>query len=301
MPYAGVRVSSASVDDDTLGDLRHVVALASIVPRPPVAMVDYLHEQTIGGMLRNTFRIFFSHFPMLYLISSAPLIPLAVLNIHAQHAHNRNVASVALLSNLIVGVIIAPAIAVAVSDICVAAHPRFLRSYRRGLGTAPFGIIGTALVLGLAPVAGAGVLGAAAASWRVPPVVVLAIVLAGVVAAVWIWTRYLLIFPVMVIESIWGRRAAKRASLLTRDYSVRNLCVVSFCGVVALTLHMLIVAPVAVALLNSRVDDEVAALLLGVLSNAFAALYSIPTMLLYYDMRIKKEAFDVTALLADLN
>jgi len=273
----------------------------------PAELIGYLHAQTIGSTLRASFSIFRAHFRTLYLVYSLPVLPLATLQAHAGHEGQFTFGLLVTLVSIPVFFLTGLAGVVAVSDICVAARPGVRRSFGRMLTTMPFKVVVTVLVLSilfticvlvsLALIVGGVMLAGTTEAGGA------ALVIAGVVVAVGsllLLLRYMLLLPVIVLESRWGRDAVKRASLLGRGYYSRNVCVVALCLAVSTILQLVTAGALKFMESSTGIRSEAFDVLIAIISNTLAPLYGISLVILYYDMRVRKEALDLTALLADL-
>jgi len=175
---------------------------------------------------------------------------------------------------------------VAVSEICLGIRPSAVRAYSRVFANAGR-VFGTYLLATLIVVMG-----------------LLALIVPGFVLGIW----YMFVGPVVVIESVGGRAALKRSRELGRGFYWRNFGVYLLLSLVVVVV-MLVVAVLAGALVGAvlgvvgfSIDDITRiSMLVGTVSFIlFTPVILIALVLLYYDMRARKEGYGATQLAEDL-
>ncbi len=129
--------------------------------------------------------------------------------------------------------------------------------------------------------------------------------IAAIVLFIWLFLRYAVAVPACVLEDIRARAALKRSVALTRGSRGRIFVVVLLFGVLEIVisggLGMLIgilgvtgkLGPVAMVIATNASSFIVGALLGPVIAIALA--------LVYYDERVRKEAFDIQLMMAALD
>src|SRR5207244_7612398 len=93
-------------------------------------MRDYIAEQSIGEIIRNTFEVYFSNFLPIFLIYFVPVFPFKIMLLYGELTDK---IALSITGNIINGFIVffsISAITIAVSDICVGNKPSFFRAYR---------------------------------------------------------------------------------------------------------------------------------------------------------------------------
>ncbi len=106
--------------------------------------------------------------------------------------------------------------------------------------------------------------------------------------------------PIVVIEGVWGFKALRRSIQLGRNYYLRNL------GVMLLLYVIVTLAFIVMFYLSVRfygIHPWIAVTDLGLrdlILCALAPILIIRTVILYYDMRVRNEAYDITALAEEL-
>ena len=240
--------------------------------------MNYLRVYSFGSIISTSWRIYFRERVTLFLIY---IIPLAF--VHAFVAWVKGAGGIGLavasLSFVFASMFVAFPLTVAISEICLGIKPSVARSYRRAfaeprklLGTyaLAFGIILLGFVLFLVP---------------------------GILFSVW----YTFAGPVVVLEGLAGRTALKRSRELGRGYYLRNFGILFLSQLLTLLLAMVLsgLVGVAMALSFGRVS-EAAQFLGGVLGLLVAPPAVIAFVLLYYDMRVRKEGYGAAQLADDL-
>jgi hypothetical protein len=133
-------------------------------------------------------------------------------------------------------------------------------------------------------------------------IVILGFFVAGAVWATRIYCRYALAVPACLLEKLPARQALKRSKWLSRGGLGRIFLVFFLMGMLALGLSYAIQFPIA--LLAERYPGVISLVL--ELMGAFLALtFALPTgtiavCLVYYDQRVRKEAFDLQLMMDSL-
>jgi hypothetical protein len=120
---------------------------------------------------------------------------------------------------------------------------------------------------------------------------------ASLIVVVTVVLRLLFASSVVVLEGVWALKALKRSKALATGFNWRNLAVLSLLFVVVLI--VLTVAATAFTLLHVK-SAFVARIFTTVVATINVPLFFIAVVLLYYDIRVRKEAYDNSALAEDL-
>lgn len=239
-------------------------------------MVGFVKESTVGEIIGDTFRLYFRNLLPLFLISLVPALPFDLLVAIGTSTQNVGLTVVGQALALAADVFVYGAITVAVSDICVGNRPTLKRSFS-AIGRVLGRYLGTYALTMLIFLIGLALL-----------------VVPGLVAAV------LLMFtlPVAVIERKRPIAAITRSIALGKGFYWRNFGVQMLALLVAIAAFGLLIAVVAMAAVVLGVEPEGFgfSLLMSVASDFATPLMQIPLVLLYYDMRVRKEFFDGAAL-----
>ena len=133
-------------------------------------------------------------------------------------------------------------------------------------------------------------------------------VLTGVLLIIFL-VRYSVAVPALVLENLSARQALKRSVALTRGFLWRLLVV----GVLTLLIRTVVVflcqSPFTIAVLLVTVKGgypsiwlQIPSMLVaGVCATATAPLFMIGFALAYYDLRVRKEGFDLQLMMSNLD
>lgn len=105
--------------------------------------------------------------------------------------------------------------------------------------------------------------------------------------------------PVVVLENVWGFRALKRSWELGHHYYLRNFVLF----ILPYTAYFLISLFLGVSVLLFQPETLMSILLVGMkeaVVSLITPLAIITTVLLYYDMRVRNEAYDIVSLAEEL-
>jgi hypothetical protein len=241
-------------------------------------MRNYIQEQSAGEIIKGVFDIYGRNFLTIFLIYVLPLLPVTFLQAHARAEKDIGLTGIASLLYLVVMLFVLPAITVAVSDICVGNKVGFWRSYRRAFGKTVLQYWITYLLLTLVLLGG-----------------FLLLIIPGVILSL----QYMFTMQVVVLERLWGRKALKRSKALGKGFYVRN---------VGIILLLMIFAMFAGGVLGGlfglffpqHLTSWVFKVFIDVLNNLIGPISLIGSVLLYYDMRVRKEGYDATTLVEEL-
>jgi hypothetical protein len=134
---------------------------------------------------------------------------------------------------------------------------------------------------------------------RLAPILAVALIALTILTLILV-SIFLLAGPVAVLEPRWGLQALNRSRLLGKGYYFRNLGVVLLCFVVAFVPHWIITVVVSASIRDLVADSEIRDLAFAALTYAFSPIYGIAGVLLYYDMRVRKEFYNATILVTEL-
>jgi hypothetical protein len=266
-----------------------VPGLRRIPPKSGRVRDNYLVEQTVSSIISGAFKIYFRHFGTLFPIYILPAVPLAMIQTEAQLSGNRAFLILSVLMSLTVIYFIYGATTVAVSDVCLGNTPSFKRSYAKVLGKLVLMLLVTNILQMLAVVGG-----------------MVLLVIPGLVLLIW-----LMMSPsIVVLERKSGIAALERSKQLGDGSHWRNagffLLLIIILSGISLLIEALIGAVMAgVAftfphLLNDSISHVVAAVISGIQEGFAGPVVLISLVLLYYDMRVRKEGYDARALAEDL-
>ncbi len=193
-----------------------------------------------------------------------------------------------------------------VSDVCLGHIPNLRRAYKRITPAFIGKLLITKLVYYLALAIGLALflIPALGVYHFVKPVFVVGLV-PFLLLALGVYLIGMFHMAVLVVEGEWGGRALKRSKELGKDYYLRNLWVMLLLIFPYILLWLLSYLIWFVVVFMNRVEYDLPFLSLAdfifdAMRYAFYPVLVIRVVLLYYDMRVRKEAFDYASLAEEL-
>jgi magnesium-transporting ATPase (P-type) len=243
-------------------------------------VVTYIKESSVGELIGDTFRIYAKNLLPLFLICLLPMAPFEILKAIGVAAGSQALVGIAALLSAAASVFVYGAVTVAVSDICLGNPPTLKRSYS-AIGR----VLGKYLVAYLLIVVIIGV-------------GFVLLILPGVL----LWALLVFTLPAVVIERKGGVAALKRSVTLGKGFYWRNLGVLLLAILVVVAFAMLIfMLAIGAGVAAGGTGEEFGFSLLSSLASILVTpLGQIPLILLYYDMRVRKEFFDGSALAQEM-
>lgn len=248
-------------------------------------MIDSIRERSGGEVIKLAFGIYREHFPVLFLTYFVLTFPLAFANelligLHVRGGLGLSLATKTVILLRIVATSIAGLVLTAlVSDIYLGYVPSLRRTMQR--------LTPMFLIKGLAT------------EWLAQAAIGLSLFLL-IIPGVAVYTLFMFYLPVFVIEGLWGFKAVRRSVALGRNYYLRNLSVMLLLYVIII-LAFILMFPLFVMLYRPRIWITVADLgIKGVILSLLQPILIIRVVLLYYDMRVRNEAYDITAFAEEL-
>ena len=234
-----------------------------------------LIERSAGGLIRATYRIYFEHFWTILLIFAVPMVPFEVLTVLAEHSGHAGLYLLSVIPIVLLGPLVAAALTIAVADLCLGRTPSVSGSYRRSLDKLWAQLLATNLLSGVLFVVG-----------------FILLIVPGVLFFVW----YALAPCVVVLEGSWGWSALRRSKALAQGYFWRTLGIL-----VALTLALFVIGFVT-GFVGGYMGTPplVFNLVMQLLGLAAQPTVLLGLVLIYYDLRVRKEAYDSQTLASDL-
>jgi hypothetical protein len=243
-------------------------------------MASYIREQTLGRIVSGAFGIYGKNFLALYLTYFIPVLPFTILSAIGASNHDEVVVGVASLLGLFATFFSIGAVTIAVSDICLGNRPSVTRSWQLigrvfWVYTGVFVSVGVIILVGF-----------------------IAVLVPGLIAIVML----MFALTVCVIERKGVRESIKRSAALGKGHYWRNFGVWFVASLVVglVMVAAMIVALAPMLLFGTDEDDFLFHFVQGLLTSLAAPLGQIAIVLLYYDMRVRKENFDGAALAQEL-
>jgi hypothetical protein len=267
------------------------------------------------------------------------LFPVHIVPVTPANAQNPFAALTAMKSSLGAGFVVLlfsaicmafafGAVTLAVSEICLGRRATVRESFRMVRKRVP-GLLGLILLLMLIAIlfvftgalvgtllgallgSGLTLVGGAGAARVMISVVVVVLILAsifgGALLALWMLMRFAVSIPVFLLEQLGVTESMGRSGALTRGHRWRILGAVIVMYVIVYAVQAMFSAPFVVLTMIDAVKgvlptwlqmgSAVAAAVGGTLAGP---LMMITLALIYYDVRIRKEAFDLEAMMARL-
>jgi hypothetical protein len=240
--------------------------------------MSYLRAYTLGPFLLTSWRIYLRDWITLFLIY---VIPLAIVHVFNTWIKTMGGVGLALgtFSFLLASMFVSFPLTVAISEICLDIKPSVGRSYQRAFAQ-PGKLVGSYLL-----------------TFAILVVGFVLLVVPGVVFSVW----YAFVGPVVVLESFAGRAALRRSRELGRGYYLRNFGIFFLGQFLTLLIALLIGFILGFALgFFFGVGREGGEFAGGLVGLVVAPPSIILVVLLYYDMRVRKEGYAAAQLADDL-
>jgi len=239
-------------------------------------MEDYVRRYTAGSLLRSVAQIWWSNAMPLTGSALIPTIPAILIGLLRWQSEP---AIWPLLLTLPLGLLNFAPYTVIISDICVGNEPSLRRAYGLAFGNLTVRVLQTGvLVMVICFVGG------------------LLLVVPGVIFVLW----YSFAASVVVLERTTARGALTRSRELGKGYYLRNAGLVLLTALVTFTPFQILGGIFGGVVRYFGFPLALANAFGGLLGAAGAVGMSIVVVLLYYDMRVRKEAYDSTKLAEDL-
>jgi hypothetical protein len=248
-------------------------------------MPEPLREQSAGEIVRNTFATYGRHFRPVFLAFFLPMFPLTFLCAELDEGlPERWQGSIAMLAALLVTPFAYAATTLILSDSYLGIRPSVRRAYGAVFRGFALRIISTNFIAALAVILG-----------------LVLLLIPGFIVGAWI----LLVTPVIILERQAHLSAIRRSKQLGDGFHWRNIGVLLVVGAILCVFWILgfILCQAVSSFFLAEISGEwnswdryLAALLQAIAEPAVI----VALVLIYYDMRIRKEAYDITLLGQDL-
>lgn len=266
---------------------------------------DYLQEQTIAEIVKNAlhiYRKYFGKFFLSYFLLMLPATGLGFLGLIVFNDSFSLGTSIYFAVGFVGSSVASLVVTIVVSDICLGELPSIKRAWKH----ISVRLVGKLLVTNLlfyslffvVILPGLFFIGllfqSQLPSWVYGVYAVLVILLFFALIS---W--FLFVPAIVVLENRWGFRAMKRSVTLGYGYHVRNFVIV------CMMFGLVTLVPFILYIISLLIDSEVWGPLLGiglyyVIGFLIQPLGLIYILLIYYDIRVRKEGYDSSALTEDL-
>ena len=265
-------------------------------------MLSHIREHTIGSSISGMFRVYFQNFMMIYLTCLIPVLPFYLVRmvVIMYEVSNEQTLTIVAIVNFILGIfgglVAIGAGTLVISNLLIGRKVNIVGIYKQIFGSPFLKLFVTELL-----------------QWLV--VIVLVVITTPILITVWLalpnivtmvgWLIFVtpcliamvwLMFSstVTVLEGVWGVEALKRSKNLGSNKHLRNF------GVILIVMFMTTI-PVLILLMSSNLvsPSVVSRVEFQIIFNLFTQfLVPIPlilVVLLYYDLRIRKESYNLQA------
>jgi hypothetical protein len=242
----------------------------------------FLDEQTAGSLVRNSFRVFFGTFTALWPMNALFVGPGSFLQLRGEFRQDAQLTALGIALIILGSVPASIAMAIAISDACLGHQVNLKRAFRVAVGRT---------------------------FWSVLLTTVLTMTLFGlglvllIVPGLFFISWFMFVQPAVVIEKLGPLEAFSRSKQLGKGFYVRNVAVLLlliFITYVAYLTSSVIVGVLAALIASAFGQSVITELIASAVLTAMLPLQAIPMILLYYDMRARKEGLDRTRLLEEL-
>lgn len=261
-------------------------------------MSAYVKDHSIKSLLSSSFNILTNNFITLVSISAIAVVPFFLFpTMNYQSEYTNTVSLIFPLIFIIINYWSMGAMIVAISDICMGEEPTVLGSYKSvtfPLISKLFATNAIIMVFAAAPL----LISTLFISQGSPFAFLLFIV--TFIATFVIVIRYILITVITVLErddNVWALSAIRRAGNLSDGWHVRNFIVLLIVGSAMLAVMGSVMA---FSTLLSPVDMNLAsngtplfAIAMAVVQSVITPLTMTVLVLMYFDLRVRKEGLEV--------
>lgn len=249
--------------------------------------MEYVSQISAGELISRSFTIYFKNFGKLFPIYFVLMGPIGALIALAEISSDATVVSVAYGIVALAGILVTAAFTVAISDICLGNPTGISRAYGRAFHGMFGKLFGTYLLIVILLIIGYVLL--------IIPGIILSVIL-------------IVVMPVVVLERRGGFSALKRAISLGKGKHWRNFGVLLVVGIVAGLFNAIVTTGLGFAAGDSMpylmtepgFAQWLALFIIVELGILLAPTQIVYPVLLYYDLRSRKEAYNVASLRDDL-
>lgn len=240
-------------------------------------MESFVREHSFGSIFKSTFAVFLRGFWTFFFTYTLPVLPFFVLQMEFQARSREQLPLLAIMfASSLVGFFAYGASVISVSDICLGNKPSLFRSYSRVFSKLAWRMFITSILTMVVVFAG-----------------IVLLIIPGLIFGVW----FLYAQIVVMLEGLSGPAALKRSKALGKGFYWRT---VGIYGAFALLMG-LIVGVIAFATAFVVPSAVVLRVMIAILETGVVVPLSfIMFVLLYYDLRARKEAYDNKVLAEEL-
>jgi hypothetical protein len=242
--------------------------------------VNELRAHALGSFIGTSWGIYRREWLTLFLIYVIPLLVVHIVDALLKVAFGQDILLIFVMGALqmLASLFVAFPATVAVSEICLGIRPNVGRSYKRAFAQ-PGKLFGSYFLALLIIILG-----------------FVALFIPGVVFSLW----YTFVGPVVVLEGFAGRAALRRSRELGKGYYLRNFGVYMVAIIVVLLIAVFFGGVIGAASYFAGINPQIAQFIIGLFSLLVAPPLVVLIVLIYYDMRVRKEMYGAAQLADDL-
>jgi hypothetical protein len=270
---------------------------------------NYLTEQSAGDIIKNAFTIYIDYFSTFFAAYFLPVfssvlfffVLLILLLVMGNTTFIPMLFLPWMVISMFMGIVAVVSITVIVSDICIGNTPTGVKQSYRMITPALLGKLFLSYLLYFVLLTGLYIgvisLGSLLTSLPVWGALAGGILLAALFVLIGIVLP--MFFPsVIVLEGKWGFNAFKRSFLLGRGFYLRNLGILVIFFICFFMAYLLI--GLVLAILPPPLRILIGLVVSMVIYLTLICFPIICVVLMYYDIRVRKEGYDAAALAEDL-
>lgn len=241
-------------------------------------MISYLKEQSFGEIIRNTFQLYFRNFfriVLAYFFLIFPFQMLISIGIHCEIPALSIIGGLLVMVGSLFGMAV---VTLLVSDICLGNKPSLRRYFKRAFGTILWKLLGTNLLQMLIVMIG-----------------LIMLIVPGMIFTIW----FVFAPSIVILEEQWAMNALKRSKSLGKGYYLRNFGILLVLFIIIFIIGALLGGTIGAVIL-ATIGEGAFSIFVDLIQTIFAPLGVCAVVLIYYDLRVRKEAYNNEVLAEEL-
>ncbi len=233
-------------------------------------MSIYLKEHSFGEIIRNTFSLYFKNFLRIVFAYFLLVYPFQILTTVGVLTETIPLVIIGVLLTFIGTFFGMAVVTLLVSDLCLGNEPSLKRYFKRSFGAMLGKLIATELLEIL--IIGIGLI---------------LLVVPGIIFTLW----FLFAVSIVVLEDQRAVKALKRSKALGKGFHMRNFGILFVMFVISLVIGGILGGTIGTVILSTLGPDTFQ-LFIDFIQTVFAPLGVCAAVLMYYDLRVRKEAYN---------